>query len=118
MIEGSFVYEQGLPVECIVLGREQDDICGGFDPDQDFKGLMDNLLIYNRTLSNKEIFYHYETLQNALCNHTCASCQLPDQCTLCPANAQRETVRDSLDQLCHCSENYSDYGSKSQKCYY
>jgi hypothetical protein len=39
----------------LILGREQDCVGGCFEEDQDFNGIIDDILIYNRALSASEI---------------------------------------------------------------
>jgi prepilin-type N-terminal cleavage/methylation domain-containing protein len=45
---------------CLVLGQEQDTVCGGFDVTQAFLGLIDEVRIYNRALSDSEIKALYD----------------------------------------------------------
>jgi len=45
---------------CLVIGQEQDLLCGGFEINQAFLGLIDEVRIYNRVLSDKEIKALYE----------------------------------------------------------
>ena len=44
---------------CLVFGQEQDGECGGFDGGQAFDGLIDDVLVYNESLSINQIQYHY-----------------------------------------------------------
>jgi len=44
-----------LAIESLILGQEQDSLGGGFDSDQGFEGLIDELLIFNEALSLTEI---------------------------------------------------------------
>lgn len=38
-----------------MLGQEQDSVGGGFDADQSFKGMLSNVNVWNRKLSDKQI---------------------------------------------------------------
>ncbi len=44
-----------LDVTSLILGQEQDSLGGGFDGNQDWEGVLDELLIFKRALSNSEI---------------------------------------------------------------
>jgi len=44
---------------CLVIGQEQDAVCGGFDAGQAFLGILDEVRIYNLALTQSEIEKHY-----------------------------------------------------------
>jgi MSHA biogenesis protein MshQ len=44
-----------LQVISLVLGQDQDSLVGGFDDTQDWEGLLDELLIFNRVLNQNQI---------------------------------------------------------------
>ncbi|MDI3324328.1 LamG domain-containing protein [Pontibacterium granulatum] len=52
-----------VPQSAFVLGQEQDAYGGGFSSSQSFEGLMDELKIYNRTLSASDISAIYSNEQ-------------------------------------------------------
>ena len=58
------VTNKTLEIESLILGQEQDSVSGGFDIDQDWEGIVDELLIYREALSNAEIQSLYNN-QNA-----------------------------------------------------
>ena len=49
----------------VILGQEQDSLGGGFDPNQVFHGWIDEVMIYNRILSQAEVNTLYSL------THTC-----------------------------------------------
>jgi len=49
-----------LTIKCLVLGQEEDAVCGGFDASQAFLGKIDEVKIYNRSLSADEVKADYE----------------------------------------------------------
>ena len=53
-----------LSIESLVLGQEQDNVGGGFDANQDWEGILDEMLIYRSALSNTDIQTLYNN-QNA-----------------------------------------------------
>ena len=53
-----------LNISSLILGQEQDSIGGRFDSGQDWEGIVDELLIFRRALSNSEINNIYNN-QNA-----------------------------------------------------
>lgn len=61
---GSFTATSGslavVPENGAWLAQEQDSLGGGFDPNQVFNGLMDEVRIYNRALSDDEILSLYQ----------------------------------------------------------
>jgi len=69
-----------LAVSCLVLGQEQDAVCGGFDPSQAFLGALDEVGIYNRTLSASEVQVIYGAGCGGKCGKplTLATLSLPD----------------------------------------
>ena len=44
-----------LDIQSLILGQEQDTVGGGFDPNQDWEGIVDELLIFKQGLSDAEI---------------------------------------------------------------
>lgn len=44
-----------LTVNCLVLGQEEDSVCDAFDVNQAFLGVMDEVGIFNKVLSQNEI---------------------------------------------------------------
>lgn len=53
-----------LSISSLILGQEQDSIGGGFAANQDWEGILDELIIFRRALSNTEINSIYNN-QNA-----------------------------------------------------
>jgi len=53
-----------LSVESLILGQDQDNVGGGFNSSQDWEGIIDELLIFRKALSNSEIQTGYNN-QNA-----------------------------------------------------
>jgi len=53
-----------LSIESLILGQEQDSVGGSFDGNQDWEGIVDELLIFRRALSDSEIQTGYNN-QNA-----------------------------------------------------
>lgn len=49
-----------VPANGLFFGQEQDSVGGGFDPTQAYGGLVDDLIIFNRSLSSQEIAYIYQ----------------------------------------------------------
>ena len=48
-----------LEITSLIMGQEQDNLGGGFDPGQDWEGILDELLIFRRALSDSEISIGY-----------------------------------------------------------
>ena|SRR3989338_2993614 len=44
---------------CFEIGQEQDSNCGGFSASQSYNGLIDNLMIFNSTLTADEVYQLY-----------------------------------------------------------
>lgn len=53
-----------LIVESLILGQDQDNVGAGFDANQDWEGVLDELIIFRRALSSSEISSIYNN-QNA-----------------------------------------------------
>ena len=53
-----------LNISSLILGQEQDNLGGGFDASQDWEGVLDELLIFRRALSDSDISNIYNN-QNA-----------------------------------------------------
>ena len=53
-----------LDISSLILGQEQDSLGGGFDRNQDWEGLVDELLIFRRALSNSEISTGFNNQNN------------------------------------------------------
>ncbi len=46
------------PTGTVIFGQEQDLLGGGFDPTQYLKGALDSLVLYDRVLTDEEVFVH------------------------------------------------------------
>jgi len=44
-----------LDIQSLILGQEQDTVGGGFDPNQDWEGIVDELLIFKQGLTDAQI---------------------------------------------------------------
>lgn len=60
VLQGCITHPDGddsnaLQVIALVLGQDQDSLLGGFDADQDWEGLLDELLIFNSVLTQSQI---------------------------------------------------------------
>ena len=44
-----------LKIESIILGQDQDNVGGGFDSNQDWEGILDELLIFRKALTDNQI---------------------------------------------------------------
>lgn len=55
-----------LSITSLILGQEQDSLGGSFDSGQDWEGILDELLIFRRSLSNSQIsdIYNNQNLGN------------------------------------------------------
>ena len=53
-----------LSIESLILGQDQDSVGGSFDANQDWEGLLDELLIFKRALSDDEIQDIYNNEKN------------------------------------------------------
>jgi len=51
-------------IEGLILGQDQDSVGGGFNASQDWEGLVDELLIFRRALSDNEIQNGYDNQNN------------------------------------------------------
>jgi uncharacterized repeat protein (TIGR01451 family) len=60
----NFNQDYTLSIVSLILGQEQDSLGGGFDGNQDWEGIVDELLIFRRALSDSEIQTGYAN-QNA-----------------------------------------------------
>ena len=65
-------------VEGLILGQDQDSVGGGFDSNQDWEGVLDELLIFRKALTDSEIQTGYNN-QNAgkNWNGTIRTCPYP-----------------------------------------
>ncbi|MGB1012680.1 MAG: LamG-like jellyroll fold domain-containing protein [Nannocystaceae bacterium] len=46
------------PVNTLIFGQEQDLLGGGFDPTQYLKGAIDSIVVFDKVLSEEQIFVH------------------------------------------------------------
>ncbi len=53
-----------LTIEGLVLGQEQDTVLGGFSAGQDWEGILDELIIFKRSLSGTDITSIYNNQNN------------------------------------------------------
>lgn len=53
-----------LSIQSLILGQEQDSVGGAFDPNQDWEGIVDELLIFKSGLSNTQITSIYNNQKN------------------------------------------------------
>ena len=51
----STIQDKTLEIDSLILGQEQDSVGGGFDINQDWEGIVDELLIFKNALTNAEI---------------------------------------------------------------
>ena len=72
---------RALNIGAIILGQEQDNVGGGFSASQDWEGILDELIIFKRALSNSEITSIYNN-QNAGKNWNGTSRPCPHKLTM------------------------------------
>lgn len=65
-----------LNIQALIVGQEQDNVGGGFDVNQEFEGLLDELKIYDKYLSDDEIKNIY-TNENKSLNYDGSSRSQP-----------------------------------------
>ncbi len=53
---------------CLVLGQDQDTVCGGYAAGQAFDGYLDELLIFNRTLTAEQVRLLYRNRTEIIAN--------------------------------------------------
>ncbi len=93
----------------MILGQEQDSVGGNFDINQEWEGLLDELLIFKQALNDADIQSIY-TEQNAGNNWdgTDHSCN-----TVCPVNSAGETLfEDNFDDGDYAGWNVNLFRSK------